>query len=89
MNVTRATKKGVIIIGAGIAGLSAGFNLQKNGYEIQIYKLSKRAGGLCTAWERKGYTMENCIHYLTGAIPPLNKGLYNHGARGGKKSCQP
>ena len=62
-------KKQIIIIGAGIAGLSAGCNLQRNGYETQIYELSKRAGGLCTAWKRKGYIMENCIHFLTGAVP--------------------
>ncbi|GAB4478704.1 MAG: FAD-dependent oxidoreductase [Anaerolineae bacterium] len=61
------TDKSVIIIGAGIAGLSAGCYAQMNGYRAAIFELHTQPGGLCTAWERKGYTFDGCIHYLFGS----------------------
>lgn len=71
-------KKKVIIIGAGIAGLSAGCYLQMNGYDTEIYEAHNLPGGLCTSWKRKGYTIEGCIHGLLGSSPshPLYK-LWN------------
>ncbi len=61
--------KSVIIIGAGIAGLAAGCYAQMNGYRSQIFELHDLPGGLCTAWERKGYVFDGCIHYLLGSGP--------------------
>ena len=60
-------EKSVIIIGAGIAGLSAGCYAQMNGYQSRIFELHDIPGGLCTAWDRKGYTFDGCIHYLFGS----------------------
>ncbi len=60
-------KNSIIIIGAGIAGLSAGCYAQMNGYNSQIYELHNLPGGLCTTWKRKGYTYDGCIHYLFGS----------------------
>ena len=57
----------IIIIGAGIAGLAAGCYAQMNGYRSQIFELHDLPGGLCTAWERNGYTFDGCIHYLFGS----------------------
>lgn len=59
----------VIIIGAGVAGLSAGCYAQMNGFQSQIFELHDIPGGLCTAWERKGYVFDGCIHYLLGSAP--------------------
>jgi phytoene dehydrogenase-like protein len=71
-------KKKVIIIGAGISGLSAGCYLQMNGYETEIYELHSLPGGLCTAWQRKGYTIDGCIHWLVGSNPGNDfYGLWN------------
>lgn len=61
--------RSVIIIGAGIAGLATGCYAQMNGYDTQIFELHEMPGGLCTAWERKGYTFDGCIHYLFGTAP--------------------
>jgi phytoene dehydrogenase-like protein len=58
-------KKIIIIIGAGIAGLAAGNYLQMNGYDTEIFEMSANPGGLCTAWNRKGYTFDGCIHWVT------------------------
>jgi phytoene dehydrogenase-like protein len=57
----------IIIIGAGIAGLSAGCYARMNGYDATIFELHSQPGGLCTAWNRKGYTFDGCIHYLFGS----------------------
>lgn len=62
-------KKKVNIIGAGIAGLSAGCYLQINGYETEIFELHNLPGGLCTAWKRGDYTFDGCIHWLVGSNP--------------------
>lgn len=61
--------KSVIVIGAGIAGLSAGCYAQMNGYRAQIFEMHSQPGGLCTAWQRKGYTIDGCIHWLAGSKP--------------------
>lgn len=61
------SSKSVVIIGAGVAGLAAGCYAQMNGYESHIFELHDLPGGLCTAWERKGYTFDGCIHYLYGS----------------------
>ncbi len=60
------TKKAVII-GGGVAGLSAGCYAQMNGYETEIYEMHNLPGGLCTGWQRKGYTFDGCIHWLVGS----------------------
>lgn len=59
-------KKRVIIIGAGIAGLSAGVYAQKCGFDVTILESHNIAGGNCTAWKRKGYLFEGAMHWLTG-----------------------
>ena len=40
-------KKKIIIIGGGIAGLSAGCYLRMNGYQTVIYEMHSVPGGLC------------------------------------------
>ncbi|NMD38369.1 MAG: NAD(P)/FAD-dependent oxidoreductase [Christensenellaceae bacterium] len=55
------------IIGAGIAGLSAGIYAQKRGFQCNIYEQHILPGGNCTSWKRKGYTFEGGLHWLTGS----------------------
>jgi phytoene dehydrogenase-like protein len=66
----KETRK-IIIIGAGIAGLSAGIYARKNGYDATIYESHYLPGGMCTAWKRNGFTFEGCMHYvgLVGSSP--------------------
>ncbi|MBN2239863.1 MAG: NAD(P)/FAD-dependent oxidoreductase [Dehalococcoidales bacterium] len=62
------TAGSMIIIGAGIAGLSTGCYGQMNGYHTHIFEMDNRPGGLCTAWKRKGYTITT-IHWFMGTGP--------------------
>ena len=62
-------EKSIIIIGAGIAGLSAGCYGQMNGYRTQIFEMHTLPGGVCTTWKRKAYQIDGCIHWLTGSKP--------------------
>jgi phytoene dehydrogenase-like protein len=66
-------EKSIIIIGAGLAGLSAGCYAQMNGYKTKIFEMHNLPGGLCTSWKRKGYTFDGCIHYLSGS----RSGVFN------------
>ncbi len=61
--------KRVIVIGGGIAGLSTGCYSAMNGFDVQIFEMHSKPGGLCTAWKRKGYTFDLCIHWLVGSSP--------------------
>ncbi len=65
----------VIIVGAGIAGLSAGIYAQRSGFNTVIYESHNLPGGASTSWRRKGYLFEGGLHWLTGSSPKkaLNK----------------
>lgn len=62
-------EKSIIIIGAGLAGLSTGCYARMNGYRTYIFERHTLPGGLCTAWNRKGYTIDGCIHWLMACQP--------------------
>lgn len=64
--------KKTIIIGGGIAGLSAGIYSRLNGFDTEIVEMHSITGGQCTAWERKGYRFDYCLHWLVGT----SRGLF-------------
>lgn len=51
--------KKVIIIGGGIAGLSAGIYCLMNGFGVELYEKNAVPGGECTGWDRQGYHIDN------------------------------
>ncbi|MBI3942154.1 MAG: NAD(P)/FAD-dependent oxidoreductase [Chloroflexi bacterium] len=59
----------VIVIGAGLAGLSAGCYAQMNGYQTRIFEHHTAPGGVATAWTHGEYTIEGGIHFLMGYKP--------------------
>ncbi len=61
--------KSIIIIGAGLAGLATGVYAQMNGYRAKIFEYHHSPGGVCTAWERRGYTIDGAIRWLVGTKP--------------------
>jgi phytoene dehydrogenase-like protein len=57
----------IIIVGGGVAGLSAGIYAQRAGYDTVIYEKNNITGGSCSGWYRNGYAIDNCLHWLTGS----------------------
>ena len=60
-------KKKVIVIGGGIAGLSAGVYALRCGFDVTVLESHNIAGGNCTSWNRSGYLFEGGMHWLTGS----------------------
>jgi phytoene dehydrogenase-like protein len=66
MREDKGQEKSMIVIGGGIAGLSCGIYSQLNGYKVQIVDLHTKPGGQCTAWKRKGFRFDYCLHWVVG-----------------------
>ena len=59
-------RKTIVIIGAGVSGLSAGIYAEQHGFHAILLEKNPSVGGMCTGWYRKGYYLDGCIHWLTG-----------------------
>ncbi len=59
----------IAIIGAGVAGLSAGFYLTKNGLDVTIYEATSEVGGRVTSFvdSKTQDVIDNGQHLLIGA----------------------
>ncbi len=62
----------ILIVGGGVAGLSAGIYAQLSGHQAVIYEKHDVAGGNLTGWQRGECHIDNCIHWLTGTNPNTN-----------------
>ena len=56
----------LVIVGGGLAGLSAGCYARVNDFDVTIVEHNLSLGGVCTAWHRGAYLVDGCIHWLTG-----------------------
>lgn len=54
----------IIIIGAGLAGLSAGYHAEKRNIDYEIYEKENRVGGLCRTVEKDGFCFDYSGHLL-------------------------
>ncbi|HEY3932758.1 MAG TPA: NAD(P)-binding protein, partial [Verrucomicrobiae bacterium] len=64
-------EKSIIIIGAGLAGFSAGSYGRMNGYRTHILEHYREPGGVAKAWKHGDYLIDGGIHYLMGHRPGL------------------
>ena len=56
--------KKIIILGAGIAGLSAAYHLQEAGFECRIFEKEPRPGGLCRSKNIDGFIFDYDGHLM-------------------------
>lgn len=61
--------KKILIVGAGVAGMTAGIYGQLNGFDTEIYEMHTVPGGECTGWTRGDYHFDGCIHWMSGTRP--------------------
>ncbi len=59
----------VIIIGAGLGGLTAGAKLAKEGKRVLLLEQHDRPGGCATTFRRKDFIMEVGLHEMDGLHP--------------------
>jgi protoporphyrinogen oxidase len=57
-------RKRIIILGAGLSGLSAAWHLQKEGIDCQIFEKEPEVGGLCLSKNIDGFTFDCAGHLL-------------------------
>ncbi|MGW4423363.1 phytoene desaturase family protein [Streptosporangium sp. NPDC004631] len=69
MSRLKQDRETMIIIGAGLGGLSTGCYAQMNGYKTQIFEMHEIPGGCCTAWDRGDFMFDCCISWLLGNGP--------------------
>jgi phytoene dehydrogenase-like protein len=62
------SERHVVIVGGGLAGLSAGCYARASGFRTTVLEHNIALGGVCTAWPRGAYTVDGCIHCLTGGV---------------------
>ena len=57
-------KKKVLIIGAGISGLTAGYELLKKGNEVTIFEKEKNIGGLAAGFKMEGKMLDKSYRHI-------------------------
>jgi prolycopene isomerase len=56
----------VIVIGAGIAGLTAAALLSRSGLTVALFEKGPRPGGYLMGFRRKGFTFDSSIQWING-----------------------
>src|SRR5438270_2396208 len=56
----------VIVIGSGLAGLSAGFELAEEGLKVLVLEAADQVGGRTSNWRSDGMDVESGIHKFVG-----------------------
>jgi len=71
------TKSKVVIVGAGMAGLTAGAYLSKENYDVLLLERSERTGGLVNTFQREGFSFDTGPRAFvnSGMIKPIIKDL--------------
>jgi phytoene desaturase len=54
----------VVIIGAGVAGLTAGSYLARKGFHVKVLEANSKIGGCCGSTEINGYSFNDGAQYL-------------------------
>jgi diapolycopene oxygenase len=78
------TRKKVIIIGAGLGGISAAVSLASEGYEVQVYEKNDKIGGKLNQLDRQGFNFDlgpsimSLPHFFQKIFHRLNKRMEDY-----------
>lgn len=62
-------KHDVIVVGAGLGGLTAGAKLAREGKKVLVIEQHSKPGGCATTFKRGSYTLEVGLHEMNGPSP--------------------
>lgn len=65
----------IVILGSGIAGISAGYHLTKKGLKSVIFEKNDDWGGLCANFSIDGFRFDKFVHF-TFTDDPYIKGIF-------------
>jgi len=57
-------KKGIIIIGGGITGLTAAHHLSLEGFSVKLFEREEDVGGLCHTFQKEDFTYDYGPHHI-------------------------
>lgn len=63
---SNATRYDVVVIGAGVGGLSAAAKLANDGQRVLVVERHDRPGGYAHAFKRKRYQFDSAVHLIGG-----------------------
>lgn len=66
-----------VVLGAGIAGISAAYHLKKNGENAVVYEKSGDWGGLCSYFTINGFRFDKFVHF-TFTDDPYIKSIFEN-----------
>ncbi len=64
MTTLRGHSTRVAIIGGGVSGLMAGWELVQLGYRVEIFEAANRLGGLASSFDFDGFEIERFYHFI-------------------------
>lgn len=64
-------KNHIAVIGGGIMGLTAAYELLKQGTKVTIYEADDRLGGMSASFDFDGLPIERFYHFICGPDTPL------------------
>jgi len=77
----------VVVVGAGISGLTAAFRLQQHGLTVEVLDAAPRAGGVIGTRRRDGYLFETGPNSTLDTTPLINALLADLGIAGERRNA--
>lgn len=71
-----ADLRNLVVLGAGISGISAGYHARKIGMKAVVYEANGRAGGLLDNFTIEGFRFDNAVH-LSFATEPEVRAIFD------------
>jgi len=63
--------KKIAVVGAGIMGLTAAYELLKKGHEVTVFEKDDRIGGMCASFDFDGLEIERYYHFFCKPDTPV------------------